>query len=152
MFLTTRCQEALVPDIGDEIQLAAAKVGQASRTGVVTDVQGRMITVQWPSGETSRLFPAAGTLTVVRPAGRVARGPKAGVSPSRGAKTNAAPSASTKKATPAKDRAAKEAAANAATTATAKKAPQGSPVGKPAKGPISPKRAAAPQKAARKRG
>ena len=54
-----------MPAVGDRIELAGTKVGHAPRTGVVTDVQGRMLTVRWSAGEQSSFFPAAGTLSVV---------------------------------------------------------------------------------------
>jgi hypothetical protein len=54
-----------VPEIGDHVQLAAVRVDQAPRTGVVTAVRGAMITVRWPSGEQSVVVPAPGTLTVI---------------------------------------------------------------------------------------
>lgn len=54
-----------MPTVGDQIEVAATKVGHAPRTGVVTDVRGRVLTVRWPSGEQSSFFPAPGTLSVV---------------------------------------------------------------------------------------
>ncbi len=52
-------------EIGDRVQLASRKVGQEPRTGVVTEVTGRAITVRWSSGQESRLVPGPGALTVV---------------------------------------------------------------------------------------
>jgi Domain of unknown function (DUF1918) len=54
-----------VPEVGDQIQVAGTKVDQATRSGVVTDVRGRMITVQWATGDQSVFVPAPGTLTVL---------------------------------------------------------------------------------------
>jgi hypothetical protein len=62
-----------MPEIGDQIQLAAAKVNQAPRTGVVTAVKGGMITVRWPSGEQSVVVPGPGTLTVIGQEGAAPR-------------------------------------------------------------------------------
>jgi hypothetical protein len=59
------CQEALVPEVGDQIQVVGTKVDQATRSGVVTDVRGRMVTVQWETGDQSVFVPAPGTLTVL---------------------------------------------------------------------------------------
>jgi hypothetical protein len=59
------CQEALVPEVGDQIQVMGTKVDQATRSGVVTDVRGRMVTVQWAAGDQSVFVPAPGTLTVL---------------------------------------------------------------------------------------
>jgi Domain of unknown function (DUF1918) len=67
------CQEAPVPEVGDEVQLIATKLDQAARTGVVTEVRGRMLTVQWTTGNQSVFVPAPGTLTVLD------RGAKKGV-------------------------------------------------------------------------
>ena len=52
-------------DIGDRVELASRKVGQAPRTGVVTGLTGQIIIVRWSSGEESRLVPGPGALTVV---------------------------------------------------------------------------------------
>jgi len=40
------------------------KVGAVTRSGVVTDVDGRLITVRWDSGSTSTFVPSAGCLQV----------------------------------------------------------------------------------------
>ena len=53
--------------VGDEIELATMKVGQAPRTGTVIAVRERLVTVRWPTGEQSTLVPSPGTLSVVRP-------------------------------------------------------------------------------------
>ncbi len=54
-----------MPEVGDQIQVVGTKVDQATRSGVVTDVRGRMVTVQWATGDQSVLVPAPGTVTVV---------------------------------------------------------------------------------------
>ena len=58
-----------MPEVGDQIQVAGTKVDQVTRSGVVTDVLGRMITVQWATGDQSVFVPAPGTLTVLGRAG-----------------------------------------------------------------------------------
>jgi DNA-binding protein HU-beta len=60
-----RSQEALVPEIGDQIQVMGTKVDQASRVGVVTKVRGGMVTVQWATGDQSVFVPGPGALTVL---------------------------------------------------------------------------------------
>jgi hypothetical protein len=62
---TSVCQEALVPDVGDQIQVMGTKVDQPTRSGVVTDVRGRMVTVQWTTGDQSVFVPAPGAVTVL---------------------------------------------------------------------------------------
>ena len=54
-----------MPEVGDQIEVAGTKVDQAPRRGVVTDVAGRMLTVQWATGDQSVFVPAPGTLTVL---------------------------------------------------------------------------------------
>ncbi len=54
-----------MPEVGDQIQVVGTKVDQATRSGVVTDVRGRMVTVQWATGDQSVFVPAPGTLTVL---------------------------------------------------------------------------------------
>ncbi len=50
---------------GDRVELLGNKVGQAPRIGTVEDVQGRLVTVRWDSGETTKFTPAAGSLSVL---------------------------------------------------------------------------------------
>jgi DNA-binding protein HU-beta len=69
--------EGFVPVVGDQIELAATKVGQVPRAGVVIDVRGNMLTVRWPSGEQSSLVPAPGTLSVVERKHSALRSPRA---------------------------------------------------------------------------
>jgi hypothetical protein len=59
------CREVFVPEVGDQIEVVGAKVEQATRIGVVTDVVGRMITVEWATGNETVFVPAPGTLTVL---------------------------------------------------------------------------------------
>jgi hypothetical protein len=54
-----------VPEVGDQIQVMGTKVDQPTRSGVVTDVRGRMVTVQWTTGDQSVFVPAPGTVTVL---------------------------------------------------------------------------------------
>jgi len=51
--------------VGDRVELASAKVERGPRSGVVTAVRGRMITVRWDTGEQSTVVPASGTLSVL---------------------------------------------------------------------------------------
>jgi hypothetical protein len=82
-----------VPDIGDQIQVMGAKVGQATRSGVVTDIRGRKVTAQWATGDQSVFVPAPGTLTVLRRTDTRRRSAKAsrsaqGAIPARPSTTN----------------------------------------------------------------
>jgi hypothetical protein len=63
--------------VGDKVLVESEKVGSATRSGVVTEVDGRMITVRWESGTQSVFVPSAGSLTVVghEPAGGEATSP-----------------------------------------------------------------------------
>jgi MetJ family transcriptional regulator, methionine regulon repressor len=54
-----------VPEVGDQIEVVGTKVDEAPRSGVVTDVRGRMLTVEWATGDQSVFVPAPGTLTVL---------------------------------------------------------------------------------------
>ena len=58
-------REAVVPAVGDEIQVVGTKVDRVPRTGVVIEVRGRLVTVQWVTGEQSVFVPAPGTVTVI---------------------------------------------------------------------------------------
>jgi Domain of unknown function (DUF1918) len=53
-----------VVEVGDRVLVESEKVGSATRGGVVTAVDGRMITVRWDSGGESVFVPSAGSLTV----------------------------------------------------------------------------------------
>jgi hypothetical protein len=63
--------------VGDKVLVESEKVGSATRSGVVTEVDGRMITVRWESGTQSVFVPSAGSLKVVghEPAGGEATSP-----------------------------------------------------------------------------
>jgi hypothetical protein len=54
-----------VVEVSDRVLVESEKVGSATRGGVVTAVDGRMITVRWDSGGESVFVPSAGSLTVV---------------------------------------------------------------------------------------
>ena len=51
-------------EVGDLVLVESEKVGAVTRSGVVTDVDGRMITVRWDSGSSSMFLPSAGCLQV----------------------------------------------------------------------------------------
>ena len=51
-------------EVGDRVLVESEKVGAGTRSGVVTDVDGRLITVGWDSGSTSMFVPSAGCLQV----------------------------------------------------------------------------------------
>jgi hypothetical protein len=56
-----------IVEVGDRIEVESEKVGEPSRTGVVTTI-GRMITVRWDNGTESSFIPSAGSLRVLQPA------------------------------------------------------------------------------------
>jgi len=65
-------------NVGDRVLVESEKVGSATRSGVVTAVDGRMITVRWDSGSESVFVPSAGSLRVTGhegPAGEAATSP-----------------------------------------------------------------------------
>jgi hypothetical protein len=51
--------------VGDRVQLASRKVGEAPRDGVVTGVTGSLLRVRWSTGEQSTVVPSMGSLAVV---------------------------------------------------------------------------------------
>jgi hypothetical protein len=51
-------------EVGDRVLLESEKVGALTRSGVVTAVEGRLITVRWDSGSESVFVPSAGSLRV----------------------------------------------------------------------------------------
>jgi hypothetical protein len=53
-----------VVQVGDHVLIESEKVGSATRSGVVTAVDGRLLTVRWDSGDESVFVPSAGSLTV----------------------------------------------------------------------------------------
>jgi Domain of unknown function (DUF1918) len=59
-------------EVGDRVLVEAEKVGSVTRSGVVTAVDGRLITVRWDAGSQSVFVPAAGSLHVTghEPTGR----------------------------------------------------------------------------------
>jgi hypothetical protein len=58
-------EEATMVEIGDRILVESEKVGSAVRSGVVTAVDDRLITVRWDSGSESVFVPSAGSLRVI---------------------------------------------------------------------------------------
>jgi hypothetical protein len=52
-------------NVGDRVRIESQKVGSVTRTGTVTGVEGRMITVRWDSGSHSMFVPSAGCLEVI---------------------------------------------------------------------------------------
>jgi hypothetical protein len=61
-------------EVGDRVLVESEKVGMVTRSGVVTAVDGRLITVRWDSGSQSVFIPSAGSLRVTGhepPAGEV---------------------------------------------------------------------------------
>jgi hypothetical protein len=55
--------------IGDRIQVESEKVGSATRIGVVTAIEGRLLTVRWDGGRVSVFVPSAGSMRVLATAG-----------------------------------------------------------------------------------
>ena len=51
-------------EVGDRVLVESEKVGAVTRSGVVTEVEGRLITVRWESGSSSMFVPSAGCLQV----------------------------------------------------------------------------------------
>jgi hypothetical protein len=52
--------------VGDRVVVDGRKVGQQRRPGVVTAVNGSLVSVRWEDGHQSTFVPAAGTMTVVK--------------------------------------------------------------------------------------
>ena len=50
--------------VGDHVEVESEKVGSATRSGVVTAVEGRLLTVRWDTGGESMFIPSAGSLRV----------------------------------------------------------------------------------------
>ena len=119
-----------MPEVGDQIQVVATKVNQATRSGIVTDVRGRMITVQWATGDQSVFVPAPGTLTVLGRAATRTRSTAGRATKSRGAKgaVPARPSTTTKKA--ARKAPVRKPTTKGAAKATTRKAPVHKPATK----------------------
>ena len=51
-------------EVGDRVQVESEKVGSVTRSGVVTAIDGRLITVRWDAGSESVFVPAARSLQV----------------------------------------------------------------------------------------
>jgi hypothetical protein len=51
-------------EVGDRVLVESEKVGSVTRGGVVTAVDGRLITVRWDAGSESVFVPGAGSLQV----------------------------------------------------------------------------------------
>src|SRR5437867_7422927 len=64
-----------MPKVGDRVQAASSRAGP--RSGVVRRVSGRLITIQWDSGEESTLIPGPGVLKVVGAVSGVVAGKEA---------------------------------------------------------------------------
>jgi Domain of unknown function (DUF1918) len=52
-------------EVGDRVLVENEKVGAVTRSGVVTAVEDRLITVRWDSGSESVFVPSAGSLQVI---------------------------------------------------------------------------------------
>jgi hypothetical protein len=62
--IPSRAEEVDMVEVGDRVLVESEKVGAVTRSGVVTDVDGRLITVRWDSGSSSMFVPSAGCLQV----------------------------------------------------------------------------------------
>jgi Domain of unknown function (DUF1918) len=58
-------EEVDMVEVGDRVLVESEKVGAVTRGGVVTEVDGRLITVRWDSGSSSTFVPSAGCLQVM---------------------------------------------------------------------------------------
>jgi hypothetical protein len=52
--------------VGDRVEVDGRRVGQQRRPGVVTSVNGSLVSVRWEDGHQSTFVPAAGTMSVVK--------------------------------------------------------------------------------------
>jgi hypothetical protein len=70
--VSSRSKEATMVEVGDRVLVESEKVGSVTRSGVVTAVDGRLITVRWDAGSQSVFVPSAGSLQVTghEPPGR----------------------------------------------------------------------------------
>jgi hypothetical protein len=57
-------EEATMVKVGDPVLVEWEKVGSVTRSGVVTAVDGRLITVGWDAGPESMIVPSAESLQV----------------------------------------------------------------------------------------
>jgi hypothetical protein len=64
--------------VGDRVQIESEKVGSVTRTGTVTAIDGRMITVLWDTGGQSVFVPSAGCLHVIGRQASMGEQPSAG--------------------------------------------------------------------------
>jgi Domain of unknown function (DUF1918) len=55
--------------VGDRILVESEKVGSSTRAGVVTAIEGRLLTVRWDGGRESIFIPSAGSMRVLEAAG-----------------------------------------------------------------------------------
>ena len=62
--VASTAEEVDMVEVGDRVLVESEKVGAVTRSGVVTDVDGRLITVRWDSGSSSTFVPSAGCLQV----------------------------------------------------------------------------------------
>ena len=62
--IPSTAEEVDMVEVGDRVLVESEKVGSATRSGVVIDVDGRLITVRWDSGASSTFVPSAGCLQV----------------------------------------------------------------------------------------
>jgi hypothetical protein len=61
---STTAEEVDMVEVGDRVLVESEKVGVVTRSGVVTEVDGRLIMVRWDSGSSSMFVPSAGCLQV----------------------------------------------------------------------------------------
>jgi hypothetical protein len=54
-----------MPEVGDRFRVTSRKISQAEREGVVTEVLGHLLRVQWSTGEETIFIPGPGSLNVV---------------------------------------------------------------------------------------
>jgi hypothetical protein len=57
-------EEAVMVEVGDRVVVESEKVGNVTRSGVVTAIDGRLITVRWDAGSESVFVPSSGSLQV----------------------------------------------------------------------------------------
>ena len=62
--VASTAEEVDMVEVGDRVLVESEKVGSVTRSGVVTAVDGRLITVRWDSGSQSVFVPSAGSLQV----------------------------------------------------------------------------------------
>ena len=62
--IPSTAEEVDMVEVGDRVLVESEKVGVGTRSGLVTAVDGRLITVRWDSGSSSTFVPSAGCLQV----------------------------------------------------------------------------------------